>query len=44
MNELFEKMTTQELDAYARDGSLPEWFTSALGATAGYGPEGGSEG
>jgi hypothetical protein len=30
MNELFDRMTTQELEAYARDGSLPEWFNSAV--------------
>jgi hypothetical protein len=34
MNELFDRMTTQELDDYARDGSLPEWFTNVVGATA----------
>jgi hypothetical protein len=34
MNELFERMTTAELEAYARDGSLPDWFTAAVGATA----------
>jgi hypothetical protein len=43
MNELFERMTMQELDAYARDGCLPEWFNSAVGATAGNGPEVGRE-
>jgi hypothetical protein len=26
LNKLFERMTTQELDAYARDGALPKWF------------------
>jgi hypothetical protein len=35
MNELFDRMTKEELDAYARDGSLPEWFASAVGATGG---------
>jgi hypothetical protein len=34
LNELFERMTTVELEAYARDGSLPDWFTTTLGATA----------
>ena len=33
LNELFERMTQQELEAYARDGSLPDWFNLALGAT-----------
>lgn len=26
LHELFEKMTRQELETYARDGSLPDWF------------------
>jgi hypothetical protein len=34
VNELFERMTTAELEAYARDGSLPDWFTRTAGATA----------
>jgi hypothetical protein len=38
MNELFERMTAQELEAYAQDCSLPEWFNSAVGAAAGNGP------
>jgi hypothetical protein len=33
MNELFDRMTREEMDAYARDGSLPEWFSTAIGAT-----------
>jgi hypothetical protein len=39
LNELFEKMTQQELETYARDGSLPTWFTTVVGAT----PSGGGE-
>jgi hypothetical protein len=27
MNDLFERMTRAELEAYARDGELPDWFT-----------------
>jgi hypothetical protein len=27
-------MSSQELEAYARDGTLPRWFTAAVGATA----------
>jgi hypothetical protein len=34
VNELFERMTTAELEAYARDGSLPDWFPRTVGATA----------
>jgi len=26
LNELFDRMTRDELDAYARDGTLPGWF------------------
>ncbi len=33
LNQLFYRMSTQELEAYARDGVLPDWFSSALGAT-----------
>ena len=33
LNELFEKMTQQELEAYAKDGTLPDWFTTTVGAT-----------
>jgi hypothetical protein len=33
LNELFERMTTTELEAYARDGTLPGWFTETVGAT-----------
>jgi hypothetical protein len=33
LNELFDRMTTAELEAYAQDGHLPQWFTNAIGAT-----------
>ena len=33
LNELFDRMTTAELEAYAQDGRLPQWFTNAIGAT-----------
>jgi len=33
LNELFERMTRDELDSYARDGTLPEWFQARVGAT-----------
>jgi hypothetical protein len=33
MNELFDRMTRQELDAYAQNGALPSWFSTAIGAT-----------
>jgi hypothetical protein len=34
LNELFERMSQQELEAYAREGVLPEWFTRMVGVTA----------
>lgn len=33
LNELFYQMTQQELEAYAIDGTVPEWFTVTVGAT-----------
>lgn len=33
LNELFERMTRDELEAYAKDGTLPAWFTETVGAT-----------
>jgi hypothetical protein len=32
LNELFEKMTSEELRLYAEKGVLPEWFRSVVGA------------
>ena len=34
LNALFERMTAQELEVYAQNGTLPAWFTGAVGATA----------
>jgi hypothetical protein len=39
LNELFERMSQEELEAYARDGTLPAWFTNTVGATASDGPK-----
>jgi hypothetical protein len=33
MNELFERMSREELLAYAESGALPSWYTSVVGAT-----------
>ena len=33
LNELFERMSRDELETYARDGNLPDWFTQMVGAT-----------
>jgi len=39
LNELFERMTKDELEAYAKDGQLPAWFTQTVGVTAVNGQE-----
>jgi hypothetical protein len=33
LNELFERMSREEMEAYAKDGLLPSWFEQAVGAT-----------
>ena len=33
LNALFERMTLTELDAYAKEGALPDWFENAVPAT-----------
>ena len=33
MNELFNRMTRDELERYAQTGDLPEWFSDFVGAT-----------
>ena len=35
MNFLFERMSSQELEAYAQTGELPGWFRATVGATEG---------
>ena len=40
MNELFDRMSSQELEAYAQSGDLPGWFRATVGATAGDSQEG----
>lgn len=34
MNELFERMSQEELEAYARDGELPRWFSQTAGISS----------
>lgn len=34
LNDLFDRMSTQELEAYAQTGALPGWFKGTVGATA----------
>jgi hypothetical protein len=33
LNALFERMTAEELEAYAKDGTLPAWFEGTVTAT-----------
>jgi hypothetical protein len=35
MNELFDRMSTPELESYAQTGALPGWFRATVGATKG---------
>jgi hypothetical protein len=39
LNELFERMTQEELEAYAQDGTLPNWFPQGVSATSSNGQE-----
>ena len=41
--KLLERMSQVERDAFAQDGSLPEWLSNATNATPGDGQEGGKE-
>jgi Zn-dependent peptidase ImmA (M78 family) len=34
LNELFERMTREEMETYAKEGTLPAGFEDAVGATA----------
>ena len=43
VNGLFERMTADELDTYARDGKLPDWFEASTGATKRDSQEGSNE-
>jgi hypothetical protein len=35
LNDLFDRMTSEELDTYARDGKLPDWFAQTAKAQPG---------
>lgn len=35
LNELFDQMSKEELEDYAKSGDLPEWFSKTVGATVG---------
>ncbi len=34
LNDVFARMSTQELETYAREGTVPDWFASVVGATS----------
>jgi hypothetical protein len=34
LNQLFERMTSDELEAYARDAQLPDWFNDVISGVA----------
>jgi hypothetical protein len=34
LNALFDRMSAAELDVYAREATLPDWFTSLVGTVA----------
>jgi hypothetical protein len=42
VNDLLSQMSDQELDAYAKDGTLPDWSTRTVSATGDHG-QGGNE-
>jgi hypothetical protein len=33
LNELFERMTREEMETYAKDGTLPRWFSQTVTVT-----------
>jgi hypothetical protein len=43
LNAVFERMTADELETYARDGKLPDWFEGTIGATEPNSPGGENE-
>ena len=43
LNDLFLRMTEDEMQRYAATGELPEWFSSLVGATTGNSRGGGNE-
>jgi hypothetical protein len=44
LNDLFDRMTLEELETYAKDGTLPWWFDRAVGATRVNSSDRGSDG
>ena len=44
LNELFERMSKDELECYARDGKLPDWFTETVSIPVATAQDNGEEG
>jgi hypothetical protein len=44
LNELFERMTIEEKEAYAKEGKLPEWLTQTTQSQVATAPNGGGNG
>jgi len=44
LNELFERMSKDELERYARDSKLPDWFTETVPVLLATGQEDGEGG
>ena len=43
LNALFERMALEEKEAYARDGTLPNWFTQTVGVSTATAQDSGEE-
>ena len=43
LNDLFARMSAEDLETYAREGTLPDWFTNIVGATPSDGQEDGQD-
>jgi len=43
LKKLLERMSKEEREGFARDGSLPDWFSRAIGTTRSDGQEGEKE-
>jgi len=39
LNAMFDRMTADELETYAQNGTLPDWFTAIVDATPSDGQE-----
>ena len=38
LHDLFDQMSPEELESYAKDGTLPRWFNQVIGATSSNSP------